>query len=92
MNIKGLTFVETCSACPEQYDVMDNNGNQVAYVRLRWGGLQCEVPDCWGEIIYSHGFDDGWMGCFEDEEQREKYLNIIADKINEHYGRSSNHE
>lgn len=45
MKIKGLQFIQTCGACPEQYDVLDKSGNTVGYVRLRWGGLTCEYPD-----------------------------------------------
>ena len=31
MEIKGLNFVRTCDACPEQYDVYDKNNNIVKY-------------------------------------------------------------
>lgn len=81
MIIKGLNFIKTCSASPEQYDVKDEQGNMVGYVRLRFGGLTCEYPDVCGQIIYSAYFDDEWMGCFENEEQRKRYLEITADKI-----------
>lgn len=86
IKIKGLEFYETCSACPEQYEVYDSNDNHVGYVRLRWGYLKCNYPDVDGETIYFVEFDDGWMGRFESEEQREKYLNNIADKILEKIG------
>lgn len=39
-----LNFVKTCDACPEQYDVFDENGYKVAYVRLRHGWLSVECP------------------------------------------------
>ena len=81
MNIKGLTFKCTCSACPEQYDIFDCDGKIVGYVRLRWGGLRCDYPDYGGETIYHAGVGDGWTGCFEDENQRMYHLNNIADKI-----------
>lgn len=81
MNIKGLEFYLTCSACPEQYDVEDKDGNMVGYVRLRWGSLTCEYPDVSGEYIYHASIGDGWTGGFEDDEQRTFHLNAIADKI-----------
>lgn len=82
MNIKGLEFVKTCSACPEQYDVYDEYHSIVGYVRLRWGNLTCEYPDVGGELIYSASIDgDGWAGMFDSEEQRLFYLTTIADKI-----------
>lgn len=86
MTIKGLDFIETCSACPEQYDVKDERGNMVGYVRLRYGGLTCEYPEVGGELIYSQYFGEDWMGCFESDEQRKNYLSIIANKIIEKIG------
>ena len=81
MNIKGLYFYLTCSACPEQYDVENSYGNLVGYVRLRWGTLSCEYPNVGGEVIYTASIGDGLTGCFESDEQRTKHLNNIADKI-----------
>lgn len=81
MIIKNLIFIKTCGACPEQYDVMTEDNNIVGYVRLRFGALTCEYPDVGGEMIYSAFFDDDFMGSFDDAEQRNYYLNIVADKI-----------
>lgn len=81
MNIKGLNFVKTCNACPEQYDVYDKDHNIVGYVRLRWGGLSCEYPYVFGEEIYSASIGDGWTGCFEKQEDRDYHLNAIANRI-----------
>ena len=80
MIIQKLNFIETCGACPEQYDVF-KGGRQVGYVRLRWGTVTCDFPDCRGDTIYSHSFDDGWKGCFDSSEERETYLNRIATAI-----------
>ena len=80
MNIKGLRFIETCSACPEQYDV-DYDGKQVGYIRLRYGRLTVEYPDVGGEVIYEASIGDDWTGEFESEEQRQYHLNNIADII-----------
>jgi len=82
MIIQKLNFVETCGACPEQYDVF-KGGRQVGYVRLRWGTVTCDFPDCRGDTIYSHSFEnDGWKGNFSDDAEREKYLNEIATMLN----------
>jgi hypothetical protein len=84
MKIKGYDFKLTCSACPEQYDVFDSNGTQVAYVHLRWGGLYASCPDCGGETVYSVDLDHNY-GSFDSDEERMRHLNAIADAIQEHY-------
>lgn len=81
MKIKGLDFNQTCFACPEQYDVYDNNGEQVGYVRLRWGNLICEYPYVGGEEIYYARVGDDWAGIFKNEQQRRYHLTMIANKI-----------
>lgn len=76
--IDNLEFKLTCLGCPEQYDVFNTDGVQIAYVRLRHGCLRVDVPDCGGETIYTHEFDDNMLGCFENNKQRLKYLKKIA--------------
>lgn len=85
MNIKGLSFIKTCFAYPEQYDV-EYDGKQVGYIRLRWGGLTVEYPNVGGEVIYEASIGDGWTGEFESEKQRQYHLNNIANKILEKIG------
>jgi len=83
MNINGLMFEKTCDCCPEQYDIINGRGQQVGYVRLRWGHLTCDYPDVGGEEIYSATIGDGaWTGCFTSEEERMHHLNAIAYEIN----------
>lgn len=82
MEINGLTFVETCCACPEQYDVKDENNKTVGYVRLRWGTLTCECPDVGGELVYEADVGDGLTGTFDSEDDRVSYLSAIAEVIN----------
>lgn len=82
IKLKGLKFILTSFACPEQYDVFKND-KQVAYVRLRWGHLSVTYPDVKGEKIFEHYFPDDFKGAFESEEERMEFLNKIADKINE---------
>lgn len=75
-----LRFEQTCTACPEQYDVFDDEGKQVAYVRLRWGRLRVDVPDCGHQTIFSHQFDDHWKGCF-DLDERPHWMGVVNDVI-----------
>ena len=67
----GFKLVLTCSCVPEQYDVFNQEGEQVAYLRLRSTHFDCHIPDASGEIIYSSS-PDGY-GIFEEYE-RERYL------------------
>lgn len=77
IELNGYTFDLTCGACPEQYDVY-KDGEQVAYVRLRWGTLRVDVPDTGGTEIYSHEFEDEYKGCFDSDEERNYFLEEIA--------------
>lgn len=89
MIIEGLDFKQTCGACPEQYDVFKDD-KIVGYVRLRWGNLSCCYPDYEGDEIYSESFDDGWKGCFDDDNERNKYLLIIANELNNYLEKQEN--
>ena len=89
MIINDLDFKQTCGACPEQYDVFKDE-KQVGYVRLRWGNLSCCYPDHEGDEIYAESFDDGWKGCFDDDNERNKYLLIIANELNNYLEKNEN--
>jgi hypothetical protein len=65
--IDGYKLVLTCYACPEQYDVFDDEGNQVAYLRLRHGQFTVECPDCGGETVYA--IETLGDGIFVDDER-----------------------
>lgn len=69
--IHGYRLRLTCGACPEQYDVFDSLGQQVAYFRLRHGTFRVDVPDCGGETIYTANPEGD--GAFTREE-RVRYL------------------
>ena len=49
-----LKLIQTCGACPEQYDVYNEEGIQVGYLRLRWGhfSAQCYVSPFNSPIVY----------------------------------------
>lgn len=76
----GLSFRRTCSSHPEQYDVFDENNNQVAYVRLRYGTLRVVVPEFGGETVLHQDFAD-YRGAFEGPGERDFWLNVAARRI-----------
>jgi hypothetical protein len=83
--IHGYRLVQTCSACPEQYDVFDDLGQQVAYFRLRHGGFTVSVPDVGGDQVYrANPKGDEWSGVFYDDE-RVKYLTEGILAVQEYY-------
>lgn len=77
MEVKGYELVQTCGACPEQYDVF-KDGKQSGYLRLRHGSFTVAYPDCGHRIIYSANPEGD--GIFEDHE-REHYLNEAINAI-----------
>lgn len=80
MKIGNYEFYQTSSACPEQYNVFDEEGKRVAYVRLRWGSLYAQCPYVGGTTIYDVGIgtDDG---CFRSNKERKHHLKEIANRI-----------
>jgi len=68
-----IRLVETCGACPEQYDAM-LDGKCVGYLRLRWGWFTVTCPYVGGKVVYEKQTGDGLAGMFEDDEQRKKQL------------------
>ena len=73
MQILDYNLILTCPCCPEQYDVLDSEGKQSGYIRLRGGNFRVYYPDTGGELVFYHRFDEAWKGIFDDEE-REQYL------------------
>jgi hypothetical protein len=47
-----MKLVQTCGACPEQYDVYDEGGNQIGYMRLRYGHFSVSYGGPGGPIVY----------------------------------------
>ena len=62
-----IELIETCGACPEQYDAF-KNGVKVGYLRLRHGNFTVECPDVGGQCVYSTGNCRG-DGAFKDDER-----------------------
>ncbi|NDC55281.1 MAG: hypothetical protein EBZ69_00340 [Alphaproteobacteria bacterium] len=73
MIIDGCRLICTSSACPEQYDVFDNQtGTQLGYLRLRHGNFRADYLDCGGETVYAaKPTGDGMF----NEDERLDYLN-----------------
>jgi hypothetical protein len=80
--IHGYRLQQTCGACPEQYDVYDDLGQQVAYLRLRHGRFRANVPDVGGDEVYS-SYPKG-DGLFYDEERVQELTNAIM-AVQEYY-------
>ena len=74
--INGYDLKCTCSACPEQYDVFDEHGARVGYLRLRHGVFRADYPYCGGETVYtSYPLGDG---CFEADERDEELRRAVV--------------
>lgn len=73
--IDGYFLQRTSTACPEQYDVLNEDNEQVGYLRLRHGSFRADVPDCGGETVYmSNPRGDGM---FEDYERMTELTNAV---------------
>lgn len=62
-----LTLVQTCNACPEQYDVLNGEGQEVGYMRLRHGYFAAYAYGAWGPVVYEAQTEGD--GAFEDSER-----------------------
>ncbi len=82
MNINGYELVQTCGACPEQYDVF-KDGKYAAYFRLRHGWFRADVGECGRETVFESGDMNG-DGMFEDGERIE-FLTKAVNAVHEHY-------
>ena len=80
--IDGLRLTCTCSGFPEQYDVFDDLGKRLAYLRLRGGHFRVDVPDACGATIYEAR--PRGNGFFHDDE-RLHYLRQAVAAIKAHY-------
>lgn len=79
-----IHLVETCGACPEQYDALKSNTDEtIGYLRLRHGMFVVTCPNVGGESVYV-AYPEG-DGVFETNE-RDLYLDhakaAIADWYN----------
>ena len=81
MTYSNVEFIQTCSACPEQYNIVTKvEGKKKGYIHLRYGALTVEYN---GKPIYNYQFPDEWKGCFNGQDERTHYLNKIERIIND---------
>lgn len=73
-----MELVMTCQACPEQYDVIGEDGEVVGYLRLRWGHFSAHAYGPGGPVVYTAQPDGD--GVFEYYE-RDKYLTAAKEAI-----------
>ncbi len=62
MRIRNL--VQTCDACPSQWDAETEDGRNV-YIRYRWGYLSVDVS---GLEVFGSGVGSGSDGCMSTRE------------------------
>ena len=80
MEHKGIALVQTCGACPEQYDAI-KDGVMVGYFRLRHGYFRVDAYLPETETVYEA--TPKGDGLFEEDE-REHYLKKGLKKLHKH--------
>ncbi len=60
------TVSMTCK-CPEQYDVYNEKGEQVAFFNLDWGTFTVTCPDPNGKIVYCVEVLAGYLQFYDDK-------------------------
>lgn len=71
-----IRLVQTCGACPEQYDAFHSEtGDKIGYLRLRHGYFRAEYK---GTIVYDA--EPRGDGCF-DSDERDYYLEKACSAI-----------
>ena len=72
----------TCPMCPEQWDVYSDCA-KVGYIRLRWGELRVDYPDCGGKTLLEFSSGIYGFGDFDTEDLRNVYLLKLVKAIDE---------
>lgn len=81
--ILGCEIVQTCAACPEQYEVFLGD-QQIGYLRLRHGTFRADYPDCGGLTVYEiEALGDG---VFEPLEREPHMLLAVRALLKQHKG------
>lgn len=94
MKAVDIEFEQTCAGCPESYSLL-YNGEEVGYLRLRWGHIVVTAgkyvsifannrDGCLDVFDYSFD-DDDWKGMFDSDEERAYFLNEAAVAICKYY-------
>lgn len=75
MKAKDIYLIQTCAMCPEQYDAVDEFGNIVGYLRMRWGWFLVYCPDVDTDAtVYEHQYQNAYLGAFPSNSERKKHL------------------
>lgn len=83
----------TCPSNPEQYEVVDHKGDEIAYLRLRFGLFTATVPDPLGVEVYERFFDgDDWKGSFDTDEERRAEIGKAIDAVDSWYRAAAHDE
>ena len=80
-----LKLIQTCHACPEQYDVFNEEGIQVGYLRLRWGHFyaQCYVSSFHHPTVYeADTIGDGLFDSSERTHHLNEACKCIIEELN----------
>lgn len=72
-----LKLVQTCGACPEQYDVYAPDGEKIGYLRLRHGNFRADYLPT-DDTVYVASPDGD--GIFADHE-RDYYLGEACEAL-----------
>ncbi len=79
---EGYELVMTSLACPEQYDMLNETGQTVGYFRLRGASYTVHAPECMGDLVFDHYWDDDpWKGSFDTDEERREFLQKGIDAV-----------
>jgi len=70
-----MKLIQTCSAAPEQYDLMDGD-ERIGYLRLRHGHFAAHAYGPSGPIVYKA--DTIGDGLFESHERDQHIKNAVA--------------
>ena len=98
-----VVLKRTSFACPEQYNVVDEAGEQVGYLRLRHGRFTVNAWNPSGADLFARQFgyqadpvtepeeqrlpDHDSDGIFEDDRVRQAYLDLAVRKLAEYHDR-----
>ena len=78
-----MKLVKTCDACPEQYDAINENDEQIGYLRLRHGSFTVSCPNALDTLVYKTINVKGDGEFFDDE--REMFLKEAVQAIQRYY-------
>lgn len=73
--MKKITLFKTSTACPEQYDVLDEKGKYVGYIRFRFGQLEVhpviDNEPKWNTTLLEKSVNDDLLGIIPDSVKKE---------------------